>query len=331
MTDPHVLRMVSQNPAHPWWKISEVLGEALVGFTSPGGFDTPFGAKPLKGVKFGLYTPTALAGALFNPIEVAEGLYDIGITTPSAAAYMSERGIGPYSHPTSGLRAIAAYPHNDFLIFQIDSKYGVTSLRELGELKPPITLVTGRLGDKGEEDVLTYTIHEILRQHGFSFADIESWGGRVIYGGPTHVGGHIVLDGDADALFHEAQGQPIWGEIARSRDMVVLSVDDEVRDRMASEFALRPRVVPAGHLSGAVEDVPTVDFSGWLVFVREDFPEEWAYAVAQAADQTRGLVDNLGMGSSLVLPVTQDNLFTETVIALHPGAARYAREQGLNI
>jgi len=331
MNDARVLRLVSQNPAHPWWKIAEVLGEALVGFTSPGGYDTPFGEKPLTGVKFGLYSPTDLMGALFNPMEVGDGLYEVGITTPSATAYMAERGIGPYDRATSGLRAIAAYPHDDYLIFQIDAKYGISTLRELGELKPPITIVTGRLGANGEEDVLTFAIHEIMRRHGFSFADVESWGGRIIYGGPTHVGGHIVLDGDADALFHEAQGQPMWRQIAESRPMTVLSIDEDVRRHMHETFALRPRVVPAGHGSGTPVDVPTVDFSGWLVFVREDFPEDWAYAIAQAVDQTRDQVDGLGMGSSLVLPVSQDYLFQETVIPLHAGAARYAREQGVEI
>jgi TRAP-type uncharacterized transport system substrate-binding protein len=329
MVQQRFLRMVAQNPAHPWWQIAEMLGEALAGFSSPEGFATPFGTRSLRGVQFGLYTPTDLAGALFNPIQVAEGTYDVGITTPSAAAFMAEQGVGPYPGRYEGLRAIAAYPHDDFLVFQIDAKYGVSSLRELGRARPPVTIVTGRVGSLGEEDVLTFTIHEILRQHGFSFADVESWGGRVLFGGPTHVGGHIVRQGSADALFHEAQGQPVWAEIAQSRDMVVLDVDESVQQHMAEKYRLRPRVIPAGHGSGTTRPVPTVDFSGWLVFVREDFPDEWAYALAAAVHETRKGVDDLGMGSSLILPLDPEYLFTETVIPLHDGAARYARDQGI--
>lgn len=329
MGDEKFLRMVSQNPGHPWWKIAATLGEALAGFSSPESFPTPFGRRALSGVQFGLYTPTALAGALYNPIQVADGTYDVGITTPSSAAYMAERGIGPYSQRHEGLRAIAAYPHDDFLIFQIDAKFGVSSLRELAQARPPITIVTGRVGPNGEEDVLTFAIHEILRQHGFSFGDVESWGGRVIFGGPTHVGGHIVRDGEGDALFHEAQGQPMWNQIAQSRDMVVLEVDEAVQQHMAEKYALRPRTIPVGHGSGNTDPVPTVDFSGWLVLVRDDFPEEWAYALAAAVDDTRHEVDGLGMGSSLILPLDPAYLFTETVIPLHDGAARYAREKGI--
>ena len=48
---------------------------------------------------------------------------------------------------------------------------------------------------------------------------------------------------------------------------------------------------PAGHYPGLAEPVPTIDFTGWLLFCREDLPAETAYALARATDETRPRVE----------------------------------------
>jgi uncharacterized protein len=308
-----------QNPRHPWWWIGERIAEALVGFTDP----------LLPGARVSLTTPAALQGALFNPIEVAAGELTFGITTPSVSARMATEGTGPFDRPHPGLRAIATYPHRDFIVLAVDKALGVSTLDEIVEQRVPLQLVTGRMSSEGVPDVLTFAVGEILRLYGASYEAIESWGGRVVFGGPTHVGGLAMLDGRANALFHEAQMSPLWGQIAGSRPIKVLPIRDDVRDVMVREYGFELSEVPAGHASGATEETPTLDFSGWLLLCRDDVPDEWAHAVARACDETRHHVEEGQRGrGEIEIPIDPRSLFGPTSVPLHDGARAYAAEQG---
>jgi TRAP-type uncharacterized transport system substrate-binding protein len=315
-----LVRFGTQNPAHPWWSVGERVVEALVGFTTPA---------LLPSLRISMVTPSALQGARNNPIEVSEGALEFGITTPAVTAKMAMDGTGVYDRPYPGLRAIASYPHIDFLVFMVDASTGVTSLRQLVEERPRLRVVTGRRSGDGQQDILTFTVEEVLRRYGASYEAIESWGGKVIYGGPTHIGGYCMLEGEADALFQEAQTARVWHEIADSRDVRVLAVEEEVIEGMRRDFGYARATIPPGHYRGVVEETPTVDFSGWLLFCREEVPDEWAYAFAKAVDQTKEEVEAYPeVRRSLRTPIDPRYLFHETVIPLHDGAAAYAREQG---
>lgn len=317
--DTATLTFGLQNPRHPWWWIGERLAEALVGFTDP----------LLPQVRVSLTTPPALQGALYNPIEVSNGTLTFGVTTPSVTARMAMKGQGPFDRPYPGLRAIAAYPHVDYVVLAVDAALGVSTLEELVERRPPLRLVTGRRSGDGVPDILTFAVAEILRQYGASFEAIEEWGGTVTFGGPTHVGGLLMLDGRADALFHEAQMSPIWGEIAGTRPLRVLPIREDVREHMQREYGFEPAEVPAGHPSGATEPTPTIDFSGWLLLCRDDLADELAYTVARACDETRGDVENDQRGRhEIEIPIDPRDLFGRTAIPLHDGARAYAVEKG---
>jgi len=314
-----VLSFGLQNPGHPWWRVGERLAEALVGFAFP----------LLPEVRVSLTTPPALQGALYNPIAVSTGSLMFGMTTPSVAARMATEGNGPFDRPYPHLRAIAAYPHVDYLVFSVDAALGVSSIEEIVERRLPLRLVTGRRSAAGVADVLTFAVEEILREYGASYSAIERWGGTVVFGGPTHVGGVLMRDGHADALFHEAQMSPVWAAIAAARKVHILPIRDDVRERMLRKYGFERAEIPAGHASGAVEPTATVDFSGWLLLCRDDLPDEWAYTVARACDETRRGVeeDQAGRGE-IAIPIDSRYLFNQTVIPLHAGALAYASEKG---
>jgi TRAP-type uncharacterized transport system substrate-binding protein len=320
LSAPEIVRLGAQNPGHPWWYIAQLLVERLIGFGDP----------ILPERRMSIVTPPALQGARHNPIEVALGELEVGITTPAVSARMAAEGTGVFDRSYEGLRAIASYPHIDFVVFAVDAATGIDSFETLIERRYPLKLVTGRRSSDGFDDVLTFTVEEVLRQYGISYATIEEWGGQVFYGGPTHIGGHLVLDGTAEAIFQEAQTSAIWKRIFASREFNVLSVSEQAREHMLGTYGFAKAEIPPGHYPCVHETVPTVDFSGWLVFCREDLPDEWAYAIARACDETRPRVDDGDpeVMRSLRLPVDPRYLFTETAIPLHEGAAAYAREHG---
>lgn len=314
-----VIRFGAQNPGHPWWVIGAAVTEALVGFYEP----------LLPSVRVALTTPSALQGARNNPLEVGAGDLDVGITTPATAGELARRGRGIYSEPIENLRAIASYPHIDYLVFAVDAATGIRSFEELVEKRHPLRLVTGRK-TAGEQDMLTYLVEQVLLGYGIAYETIEEWGGTVTYGGPTHIGGKLMLEGKADALFQEAQTAYVWPQIADSRPCNFLSVDPAIAAHIQSELGFEPAVMPAGRYTGVERDVSTVDFSGWLVFCRDDLPEQWAYALARACVQTtEEVVGDQEVHRSLRTPIDPAYLFTHTAIPLHEGARRFATDAGL--
>ena len=314
-----MIRFGAQNPGHPWWDVAEVVVEKLVGFYDP----------LLRGERVSLVTPQDLQGALNNPVEVAEGALDVAITTPSVSARMAREGTGPFERPHPQLRALAAYPHIDYVVFVVDADTGLTRLEQIAERRRPLTLVTGRRSPDRVEDVLTFAVGEVLRLHGASYADVESWGGTVVYGGPTHIGGYEMLHGRAQALFQEAHVSRVFAEIAESRPVNVLPVSESALAAMEAAYGFARNVVPAGHHAGAREDTPTLDFSGWLLFCRDDLPFEQAYAIARACDETREQVAAVEKVRLAVdCPIDPVYLFTETAVPLHEGARAYAAEKG---
>jgi TRAP-type uncharacterized transport system substrate-binding protein len=318
---PAVTQFGAQNPAHPWWKVAERVIERLVGFHDP----------LLPGTRIGLVTPPALQGARSNPVDVAEGRLEVGITTPSVSAHMAREGVGVYDTPAPGLRALAALPHIDCIVFAVDASTGIESFEQLVAERHPLHLVTGRRSEAGNDDVLTFVVGEVLHAYGASFADIEAWGGSVTYGGPTHIGGKLLLDGGrANALFQEARTQPIWREIADSRPLTFLPVSAEARESLRSRYGTGSYTIAPGDYTGVEEPVPTVDFSGWLLFCREDLPHDQAFAIAQACAEIGEAGDTLpaDVQRSLAMPIDVSYLFRETAIPLHDGAAAYAEEHG---
>ena len=306
-----------QNVEHPWWHLAGWLTEALVGF----------GGALLPEARVAVVTPPRLQAARQNPVDVAEGTLDAAFTTPSVTAAMAAAGTGLYDRAYGGVRAIAAYPHDDFLVFAVDAAAGIESFDDIAGR--PLRLVTGRGSDDGEQDIVTYAAEQVLMRHGTSYASIREAGGRVVYAQSPHIGAKLVLEGAADAYFQEAQSAPFWRELADARDIIFLPVPDETLAHMET-LGFRRAELPAGHYRGVTAPVPTVDFTGWLLFCREDLPDEAAYALARAVDETRGRLDDADpvVRAPLTLPVDPVRLFGETVLPLHDGAAAYARERG---
>jgi TRAP transporter TAXI family solute receptor len=315
--DSTPLRLGVQNVEHPWWHLAGWLTEALVGFGQP----------LLPGARVAVVTPPRLQAARQNPIDVAEGVLDVAFTTPSATAAMAAAGVGLYERPHDGLRAIASYPHDDFLVFAVDAATGIRSFDDLAGR--PLRLATGRGSEDGDDDVVTYAVDQVLRRHGASYDQVRDLGGSVAYAQSPHIGARLMLDGEADAYFQEAQSAPFWRELADSRDVVFLPVPDETVAALA-ELGFQRGEIPSGHYRGVDAPIQTIDFTGWLLFCRDDLPAETAYALARAVDETRPRVEagDPVVRAPLTLPIDPARLYGETMLPLHEGAAAYAREQG---
>lgn len=318
----YVLKIVSHSPSHPWARITAEIVKALSGYREkPGIIST-----------VGIYTPKFGLGSLENPKMVGKGEADVGITNPPVTARMAMEGKGPFSESVGVLRAIARFPEPDYIFWLVAENFGISSMEELVERKPPLFLVSGRIGPTGL-DTLTWTVEEVIKNYGFSYKDIEAWGGKVLFPGPSIMGVPLVRKGEANAIFQEGVQNVMWEELVKERPMRCLGLNRRVVDHMKKTYGFDESIIPRGRLKGIEDDLLTLDFGGWLLFCRADLPDELGYLLAKVIMEQRDLIaapyKNLPRYlQSIEVPITPQHLYTKCVIPLHPGAVRYYRDIG---
>ena len=85
--------------------------------------------------------------------------------------------------------------------------------------------------------------------------------------------------------------------------------------------------IPKSAFPALDADVPALEFGGWPLFCRADFPDELAYAVVKAIDARKDTmpVDGDRFDMSRICRNTEEG---PMCAPLHPGAERYYRENG---
>ena len=255
--------------------------------------------------------------------EVASGQVQVSIINPAAVLTVALRGKGPYAHPLP-LRAIAVMPSPDQIGFAVAGDSGLRSLADIRAQRFPL-----RVSLRGNRN---HTVHlfvkELLSAAGFSLDDITAWGGEVRYDqGMPEAPGRIgaVERGEIDAVFDEAVND--WGERALELGMRFLPLEEPLLRHM-EDLGFRRAVLTKAAYPKLPEDVPTLDFSGWTVFTRDDVPDDVITAVCAALDTRR---DRLMVETGEPLPLEQmvsDTPAGPLDIPLHPAAERYWRQLG---
>jgi TRAP-type uncharacterized transport system substrate-binding protein len=241
-------------------------------------------------------------------------------------------GRGPYKESVGNLRALARFPEADYTIWLVDESTGITSLEQVAERRIPLRVVSGRMGPEAP-DPLSFVVEEVMNAYGFGQEALESWGGKVIHPGNTHAGINVMKRGEADAIFQEAAFNRGWDELCEMRRMRPLPISRAVIDKLHAKWGLEETVVPGDRLKGMTKPLPTIHYGGWLLFCRDDLPEDLAYHVARTCV---AISDEVGAPQmprpvnyrAIEVPITPKLLSSRTMIPLHPGAERFYREIG---
>jgi len=257
------------------------------------------------------------------PRLVAEGRYHMAITTPIFYGQMAGEGRGLFDEKLP-LRALAAFPHDDRLVMAVREETGITSLRELVDRKAPLKVSTPPPESRHPAAVVA---NEVLKAYGASLGDIERWGGTTLRDRPRDQRtAKVPVDPSFDAIFDEAIMTPRWPRIFNQYRMRVLPIDDDVLADFEGRGYWRGSIA-AGRLPGLQHDVPTIDFSGWLLFCREDFPEEFAHLAIEALEEQHENIQGMfAEGAGLTGKIDLHQSCRNTGLPLHPGAERFYRE-----
>lgn len=256
------------------------------------------------------------------PQRIAAGEYDLVLTNPSEIGYMAYRGRGPYSKSIP-LRTIAVFPSWDRLVFAVSRKLGVRSLEEIGEKKIPLRVSTRRIFNYGH---VCFAVGEALKAAGWSFKELEKWGGVVHQAAnprhPERIEG--IRSGELNAVFDE--GIKGWGPIALESGMEFLVPSEKVFRRM-EYLGFRKAPVPVSKLPMLEREIPGVDFGGWPLYCSSKLPNEVAYAVAAAIERRRDQIvvdaDELNLNQ-----ICRDTDEGPLLVPLHPGARKFYKEKG---
>jgi TRAP-type uncharacterized transport system substrate-binding protein len=299
-------------PGFNWMKIQGMIAVAV------GGYDSPLP----PGTKVAVETFDPGAACMEGPLLVARGEVQTAITTPPWFAKMALEGKGYFSSSLP-LRALACFPHFDQLAFAVKKETGLKTLGEAIEKKFPLKISTAPPGHPGR-----WVIEEVLKFSGCKLADFERWGGKVTSEDRQKGRLEAVRENSVDAVFDEALMTPRWKTITDEFDFTFLAVDEDTLRRCES-MGMERGWIPLGRLRGVNADVPTIDFAGWLLYCREDFPDEYAYFIVKAIDERKNLIDSLFQpGQGLTGKIACAELCRDTAIPLHPGAVTYYREKG---
>lgn len=257
--------------------------------------------------------------------QVAQGEVQLAIVNPGAILNLAIRGAGPFKEPVP-VRAIAVMQSYDQFVMAVSSGTGLTSLEDIRERRYPLRV--SLRADRNHS--IHLTVDEVLKAAGFSLSDLEAWGGEVRYdagipqGNPRRIG--AVERGEIDAIFDEAARS--WRQEALDLGMRFLPIGEASLQQLESIGFRRSTILAEGN-PGMTEDVPTIDYSGFIIFTHADVSDETVRAFCESLEARKDTIPSDEGRPPLPLHLMcKDTREGPLDIPLHPAAEAFWREQG---
>lgn len=259
---------------------------------------------------------------------VSLGEADIGFVTPPACITMAYRGTAPYGRKMENLRAIASLPHDDRMMWAVPADSPIHSIKEMND--HPLRWVIP------EKDFpVRFAVDRVLEAYGMSVDGLRRRGCQIIEESHCLKIPTLVIEGKADGLVHEGRNTPAWLELGRTRAMRYLPIEEPILRNLEDRYGIKSAILSKGMFRGIDHDVACVDFSDWLLFTREDMPEDFIYLMTKVLVEKK---EHLFEFHFRNIPVEKSNLTCPIDpkgvpkniggIPLHKGAERYYREAG---
>jgi len=258
---------------------------------------------------------------------VADGKVSLAWVNPSVLLTMAYRGKGPFRKKLP-VRTLAVFPSYDVMGFAVHESTGITSLSQIRKERFPLKLST-RLVTKSaqRENSTMFTVSAVMEAAGFTFAELGKWGGKIhLAPRPSDPARRASIEsGAVDAVFDE--GIKSWARTALENGFRFLPVEGAVRKRLVA-MGYRPTVMSESRFHGMVEDVTTLDFSGWPMIVRADMPDDVAYALCESIGQRQEVIPTDNYKPLDMAQLCANDEEAPYDVPLHRGARRFYRERG---
>jgi len=264
------------------------------------------------------------SGGIGNPLLVAQGKADVGLSNLVTAKWASE-GLYLYQgKQVKNIRALAGGLNYVFVvvIFREDfiKKTGLDSIEKIVAKKHPARFICKTPGS------LSPPVAEIIFSvYGVKMEDFKVWGGSSTFASPEAITGTI-RDGRADFTIDVVPpGQPAVSEMAMTADVRFLSLTDKERAKL-NERGLHNIVMAPDSFKGQKNEVETVT-PGTVLICNENVSEELAYVITKTICEGK---EELVRAHASIKPFDPPTAWTpeKTGIPLHPGAIKFYKEKG---
>lgn len=271
------------------------------------------------------WTLSLNATGAFDGVEsIVNGESHLATINPSAGLMLAYRGIGPFDKPQP-VRTIGVIPSQDQCVFAVRPETGLSTFEEIGARRVPLTV--SMRGQRSH--CLNLVINDITAAAGFSLDDIRIWGGNPRYEASLpwldSEKFKALVSGNLDAIFDEAAY--VWVDAALDAGVKILPLAEHtVRKLEAIGYRrayLRKSVFPK-----LPNDILTLDFSGWPIFVHAELPDDTVKRLCAALDARKHLIQWEGDGPLPVERMCLDADDTPQQVPLHPAAEQYWRQCG---
>ena len=228
-------------------------------------------------------------------------------------------GAGAYARDQKqrhNYRVIAVIRTSTYMLAAASRKSGITSLGQIKDRSQPTWIVGGN--------------QIIFDYYGIKPEDLKAKGGGIMPPeglGPNMVSREKRASGDVfigTGLLANTPEQRSWYEASQLNDLVFLDMDQPLLAKLAAEPGYERAVLPLAIFRGVDRPIPTVMRPNHFIYVRDEAPDDFAYAVAKALDEHRQLFQ-VQLEPWYYDPQT---VAISKVIPMHPGAMKYYREHG---
>ena len=273
---------------------------------------------------------TCRAGGVDALDLVNDGEIQVSIATPSGLLKNALSGSGMFSRPMPGLRALAVLPQDDRMVLALHPKWGIKTFEALREKKPPLRIATST--DDGTS-FIGYVAMRFMEAHGIFEETLNAWGGEYITAYRPEQSLFPAQRGEVDAVLQEAIMTPWWSEVIEKAGYVPLPAEPAALDKLSKELNLGPRELPAGYWNNLNVKLPALDFSDFMILVRDDLPDDIAYLLTWILVNTKEVIERQYYHidpnkSPLSYPLVPSNM-AATGIPLHSAAERCYKDMGI--
>lgn len=258
----------------------------------------------------------ATQGSVDNVRLIAAGQIESGFVQADLAA-MAYTGTGAFANepPLRRLRAIASlFPEAMHIVVRVDSP--IQSVADLAGK-------TVAVGDEGSGTAANAKV--LLAAAGLSDNDVVRK-----YLKPA-VAAEELQAGKLDALILAGSYPvPVIQELAATTPVRLVPVTGSVAEKLRAQYAFYDAAtIPAGGYANVDTDTQTVGFFAiWVV--RDDADEALVYDITRATWSENATQLYAGL-NPMAKRIKLANALKGMPLPLHPGAARYYREQGLSL
>lgn len=262
--------------------------------------------------------------------DVHEGRADMGIVTPAMLMPQALTGQGLFAgRPMPNLRCLGVLPQDDRMVFAINPALGLATFEEIRAARAPLRIA---LSTNDGTNFIGHVGAKILEAHGLDEATLRSWGGAWHTAHRPEQTLFMYERGEVDAILQEAIMTPWWYNLIDPGKARLVAPEPAALQRLVEEHGFARKVLPAGFWDVQTEDYDTIDFSDFLIVVRDDMPDEVAALLTWALVETRENIERQyrhfpPKRSPLSYPL-DPRAMARTSLPLHPAAARYYETHG---